>query len=346
MPGEKLALYDAKLLREILDSQLDLVCRFRPDGTILFVNRAYAETLGRAPEELDHANLWEFITPEDRAGVEADLAGLTPDNPVVMIENRLETAEGTRWTLWRNRGLAWDAAGNLLEAQSTGFDVTERKRLEDQRQLLIDELNHRVRNTLMVVQGMAHQTFRGDEEPAHQLAAFNARLQALAGAHNALSRANWAGTELEHVIRQGLAICGADIARVTIAGPCVQLLPAASVSVVLVLHELATNAVKYGSLSVHTGTASVTWHVEDDRVHLAWLERGGPTVAQPTRTGFGTRLITSSVTRQLDGQLDMAYQPEGLACRMAFPLHSFHHPGRFADHMDGRLEGQLAGEPS
>ncbi|MFC3173115.1 sensor histidine kinase [Novosphingobium bradum] len=316
-------MYDARLLREALDAQLEMVCRFRPDGTILLVNQAYAQTIGSTPEELTGASLWAFVTPEDRAGVEAGMAQLTPDRPVVTIENRLETPDGERWTLWRNRGLKWDAAGRLLEAQSTGYDITERKHLEDQRQLLIEELNHRVRNTLMVVQGMAHQTFRGSAMPEAHLAAFNARLHALAGAHTALSRSNWAGAEIEDVVHHGLAICGDDIVRITLAGPSVRLRPNAAVALALVLHELATNAVKYGALSAHEGTASVTWALgADDRLALCWQERGGPPVVAPTRTGFGTRLIGNSVTRQLEGEVDLAYDPAGLTCRMNFPLHS------------------------
>lgn len=314
-------MYDAKLLREILDSQADMVCRFRPDGTILFVNRAYAETLGRTPEDLTGANLWAFVTGDDRAGVEKALRQLTPAIPDVTIENRLETPEGTRWTLWRNRGLRWDEAGSLVEAQSTGFDISERKRLEEQRQLLIDELNHRVRNTLMVVQGMAHQTFRGDEMPLAQLAAFNARLHALAGAHTALSRANWVGADVAEVLDRSLAICGDDITRVSRAGPSVSLRPNAAVAVALVLHELVTNALKYGALAVRPGKVSLHWEVLDgDRLMLLWQERGGPLVEPPSRRGFGSRLITNSVTRQLEGEVELLFDREGLTCRMSFPL--------------------------
>lgn len=314
-------MYDAKLLREALDAQLEMVCRFRPDGTILLVNRAYAEMLGRTPEELTGANLWTVVTPEDRAKVEDHLSRITREEPIVVIENRIETPQGTRWSLWRNRGLRWDEDGKLIEAQSTGFDITERKQLEEQRQLLIDELNHRVRNTLMVVQGMAHQTFRGEDVPTAQLAAFNARLHALAGAHTAISRSNWVGAEIAEVVRQGLAICGEDIERIRIAGPDLRLRPGAAVALALVLHELATNAVKYGALSAHEGSAAVGWAVlEGERLAMTWLERGGPPVTPPTRTGFGSRLITSSVTRQLEGEVEFDFSREGLCCRMTFPL--------------------------
>lgn len=314
---------EAKLLREILDSQQDMVCRFRSDGTILYANRAYAETLGCRAEDLVGASLWNFVTPEDRAGVEAGLRRLTPEEPAVRIENRLETADGTRWTLWRNRGLKWDADGRLLEAQSTGYDITEVRQLEAQRQLLIDELNHRVRNTLTVVQGMAHQTFRGSDIPPAPLAAFNARLHALAGAHSALSQFNWSGAEIAEVVRQGLAICAGDLARVAMAGPIVQVRPAVAVALVLVLHELATNAMKYGALADEAGSLAVTWERDGaGGLVLVWLERGGPPAAPPTRSGFGTRLITSSVRQQLQGEVDFVFASEGLTCRMAFLLDS------------------------
>lgn len=316
-------MYDAKLLREILDTQRDLVCRFRSDGTILFVNRSYADTLGRTLQDLTGANLWAFVSAEDRASVEADLRQITPQRPDVVIENRIETPEGPRWTRWHNRGLEWDEAGNLLVAQSTGQDVTERRQLEEQRLLLIDELNHRVRNTLTVVQGLAHQTFRGSTVPEELLAAFTARLHALAGAHAALTRANWTGAQVAEIVREGLAICCEDPTRVAMVGPPTLLRPSAAVALALVLHELATNAVKYGALANHAGQVGVEWSLPgDDRLAVVWTERGGPAVDQPTRTGFGSRLIESSIKRQLGGEVNLDFLPEGLTCRMVFPLRS------------------------
>lgn len=317
--------YDAKLLREILDAQGEMVCRFDRGGTILFVNRSYADTLGATPEALDQRCLWNFVTAEDRAHVEAQLRTLTPDHPQVLIENRLETAAGTRWTLWRNSAVSFDEQGQWIVAQSTGEDITLRKQLEEQRQLLIDELNHRVRNTLMVVQSMAHQTFRGSDIPQEPLEAFNSRLHALSAAHTALSRSNWARTELGEVVQQGLAFCGDDIRRVVRQGPPVRLRPNVAVAMVLVLHELATNAVKYGALSTDEGEVGISWELVEAgenarRLCIAWTERGGPAVTAPTRHGFGSRLVTSSIERQLGGEVALDYAPGGLVCRIALPL--------------------------
>jgi PAS domain S-box-containing protein len=317
--------YDARLLREILDAQSEMLCRFRRDGTILFVNRAYAEMIASTPGELTGRCLWDFVSPEDRAHVETQIDTLSPENPFVRIENRFETVSGPRWTMWRNSAVSFDENGQWVIAQSTGVDITTRKQLEEHRQLLIDELNHRVRNTLMVVQGLAHQTFRGSDIPQAPLLAFNARLHALAAAHTALSRSNWAGTEVGEVVAHGLAFCGDDIRRVSRDGPAVALRPNAAVALVLVLHELATNAVKYGALSDDAGQVAIGWSVEqvpDEMpvLHLHWIESDGPPVAPPTRHGFGSRLVTTSIERQMGGAIALDYAPGGLVCRMSFPL--------------------------
>lgn len=311
---------ETQLYREILDAQLEMVCRFRRDGTILFVNRAYAEPLGSTPEALTGRNLWQFVTAEDRAGVEAQVDQLTPEHSEITIENRIETTSGPRWVLWRNHGLEFDADGQLLVAQSSGFDITERKLLEEQRQLLVDELNHRVRNTLTVVQGMARQSFRLDRVTEEALEVFTARLHALASAHTILSGANWRSAGIEGIARAALAVCGEDSPRIAAAGPAVELRPSAALAVALILHELATNALKYGALSARAGQVRIAWQVIDGQLHLDWTETDGPPVQTPSRRGFGSRLLESSIRGQLAGTLALDYAPTGLVCRMAFPL--------------------------
>lgn len=311
---------DSALLREILDAQLETVCRFRSDGLILFVNRAYAATLAREPHELTGRNLWDFVTGEDQHHVRAMLRNLTPAHPELTIENRFEAAGGTRWMLWRNHALEFDDAGEWLVAQSTGIDITERKQLEEQLKLLVDELNHRVKNTLMVVQAMAHQTFRGGGAADGRIGTFSNRLAALSGAHDALSRTNWAGAHLADIVNHGLLICRADDMRLDVSGPDVVMPANATVSLVMVLHELATNAMKYGALSGLTGRVTVRWAVdESEMVVIDWVESGGPAVNVPERKGFGSRLLTEAIPRQLGGRVDLDYNEAGLRCRIAVP---------------------------
>ena len=313
---------DKALLREILDAQLEMVCRFRADGTILFVNRAYAERLNLTPADLTGQDLWRFVTEEDKAHVRSMLTNLTPEKPEVAIENGFETVDGTRWMLWHNHALEFDQGGNWAVAQSTGIDITERKRLEERLELLVGELNHRVKNTLMVVQAMAYQTFRQASLPTPAVDVFNQRLSALSLAHDALSRENWSGASLADIVRQGLMICGEGNERVVVDGPPVTLPVNATVSLVMVLHELATNAMKYGALSGDKGEVRVLWNVDDagEWLTMTWRESDGPKVTKPTRKGFGSRLVNEAVPRQLSGTVQTDYDPDGVRCTIAIPL--------------------------
>ncbi|MBB3858940.1 PAS domain S-box-containing protein [Novosphingobium hassiacum] len=313
---------DRALLREILDAQLEMVCRYRADGTILFVNRAYSRSLGLEPDDLTGKSLWEFVTGEDHLHVKSELDRLTPEHPEVTIENRFEKASGTRWILWNNHALEFDEHGKWLVGQSTGIDITERKQLEEQLELLVGELNHRVKNTLMVVQAMAFQTFRGANEVSGPVRTFNQRLSAVSGAHDALSRANWTGTLMAEIVRHGILICADGDLRVSVSGPDVVMPANATVSLVMVLHELATNAMKYGALSDNKGQVAIDWSLNatGDVVSITWRESGGPVVRAPTRKGFGFRLINEAVPRQLSGKVDLTYDPDGLCCRIALPL--------------------------
>ena len=141
--------------RQLVESQSEMLCRFRPDGTILFVNGAYARARGSTAEAMSDQSFWKFIPPEDHASVRAMLAGLTPDNPEARIEHRYETAEGLRWTLWINRALAFDEQGQASELQSTGVDITDRRRAEEQlleadrrKDEFLAILSHELRNPL------------------------------------------------------------------------------------------------------------------------------------------------------------------------------------------------------
>lgn len=310
------------LLREILDDQLEMVCRFRADGTIVFANRAYAASLGQEADDLAGSNLWDFVTGEDRQHVEDQLALLSPDRRALTIENRLETTHGTRWVLWRNHALRFDAEGRWIEAQSTAIDITDRKRLEEQLTLVVEELNHRVKNTLMVVQALAWQTFRGVALPDGVMAAFNERLAALASAHTSLSRAGWTGTCLAEALQQSLPFRISAEERIVFSGPEVTLPADMTVPLIMAVHELATNAMKYGALSSPGGSVLLTWEIEmpSRRLAMTWRERGGPMVKIPETSGFGTRLITEMVSHQLGGQVQIEYAPAGLSCRIAFPL--------------------------
>ena len=170
----------------------------------------------------------------------------------------------------------------------------ERRQADEHRQLLLDELNHRVRNTLTAVQSIAMQTFRGKAEP-EAAQAFQARLMALSVAHDILMREHWDGADLSDIVRQATAPHRGDGTRIRFAGPSIRLLPKSALALAMALHELCTNAVKYGALKGDQGLADVEWQITNTegapRLRLRWEESGGPPVQEPTKQGFGSRLL-------------------------------------------------------
>jgi two-component sensor histidine kinase len=197
-----------------------------------------------------------------------------------------------------------------------GRDITERKRLERHQQILVAELNHRVKNTLSIVQSLAHQTFGKGSPPQDAIAAFEGRLQALAAAHNLLTSRNWEAASISDVILGTLAPFSPQ-ERCHVQGPEHRVPPETAVGLSLAVHELATNASKYGALSNESGSLSITWTIADDRFELLWLERGGPLVEPPSRSGFGTKMIKRTLAAEFKGEVELKFDQSGLVCRVA-----------------------------
>lgn len=198
------------------------------------------------------------------------------------------------------------------------FDITDRKRDEEHLNLVVHELHHRVKNTLTLVQALAHQTFAGSADTA-RLDAFDGRLVALAAAHSLLNRANWEAAPLCDVIRSAAAPCDPHGARLAISGPNVRVSPRMAVSLTLAIHELCTNAVKYGALSNGSGQVAIDWSVEDGRLKLSWAEQGGPPVNPPQRRGFGSRMLERALAGDLGGTVQLEFAPTGLRCMIEAP---------------------------
>jgi PAS domain S-box-containing protein len=225
------------------------------------------------------------------------------------------------------------ATGEVFAVNLIVEEITERKAAEIQRELLLRELNHRVKNTLAVVQSIAEQTARSAPTVAGFNAIFSARVRALARAHALLTHGGWQGASLMDVFEQILAPfrlatdpSGGDSGapRIAIGGPLVRIHPDAAVSLSMAVHELATNAAKYGSLSSPAGRLDANWAIEaadgrPRRIEIAWRESGGPPVKPPTRRGFGTRLIESGLVSQFDATVSLSFPPPGVECRISLP---------------------------
>jgi two-component sensor histidine kinase len=198
--------------------------------------------------------------------------------------------------------------------------AVERARAEQHQRLLINELNHRVKNTLASVQGIAFQTLRGEVSLAEARARFEARLMALSSAHNLLTEENWGGASLERVVSDSIEHLAGEAGRFDVDGEPLRLAPRAALALAMALHELGTNAAKYGALSAEGGRVSIGWTQIEDRLHLLWREKGGPPVEAPSRRGFGSRLIERGLAADLGGTASLHFDHAGLRCEIQASL--------------------------
>jgi two-component sensor histidine kinase len=216
-----------------------------------------------------------------------------------------------------------DDAGEIVGFVKVMRDRTEQRRAEEHQRLLIHELNHRVKNTLAIVQALAAQAFR-EIRGSEQQGLFEKRLFALAKAHDLLTHTNWEGADLSNLIREAVApYQREDGGRFMIEGPNLWVKPRTALALSMAFHELATNAAKYGALSVPSGCIVIQWTVTPSHPKLLsvrWEELGGPAVTPPTRQGFGTRLIERGLSVELGGNASIAYEPTGVVCILATPL--------------------------
>ena len=239
--------------------------------------------------------------------------GLVVDARAVAAGEAVSTAPDSLSEIAEVRAALHDAAAQLRAREA------EEHRAHQRQRLMINELNHRVKNTLATVQSLARQSLgRPAEVPG--LPAFNERLLALARAHDLLTKSVWEGADLQDILRQTLEPYED---QTVLAGPPIALSPNAALALSMVFHELATNAAKYGALSTPDGTVAVVWHADPRAIHhvtLHWEERGGPTVSTPSRSGFGSRLIAASLKSDLGGEARFDYRPTGLVCVLTLSL--------------------------
>jgi PAS domain S-box-containing protein len=300
----------------------DLVYAFDRDGRFIFANAALLRMWGRTLEESIGKRLIEVgYEPWHAEMHEREIAQVIATRAAIRGEVGFPHA-----TLgWRIYDYIFtpvlDEAGEVESIAGTTRDITDLKRAEEHLQLLVNELNHRVKNTLATVQSFAVQTFRGDAADPRARAAFEARLVALSNAHTVLTQANWESACLSAIAAQALAPFAGDAAqpRITAQGEDIQLLPQIALALAMALHELASNAVKYGALSNETGHVVLDWKRQGADLQIVWREAGGPAVAAPGRKGFGSRLLERGLAHELNGRVELAYHPTGVVCTIAVP---------------------------
>ncbi|WP_158266538.1 PAS domain-containing sensor histidine kinase [Allosphingosinicella deserti] len=263
----------------------------------------------------DIADWAKCLLPEDAEAMQAAMGeAMAERRPRLDFAFRIRRPDGAiRWIEGSGRFLYGDD-GTPLRMVGTNMDVTERRRAEDHQRLLVNELNHRVKNTLAIVQGIAHQSFRGPAVPAEIRSAFDGRLAALSAAHNLLTRESWEAASIAQVVAD--AVAPLQSGRVETSGPDLRLPAKTAVALALALHELCTNAAKYGALSSPDGTVAVEWVVAGEMLRFSWRESGGPRVVTPTRRGFGTRMIERALAAEFGGTATIAFPPEGVICTL------------------------------
>jgi PAS domain S-box-containing protein len=256
------------------------------------------------------------VHPEDRDRVMSEVGqALAPGAGRYVCEYRVihRVTGETRWVV-ADGDVTVDATGTR-RLVGTVRDVTALKTAEDQRRLLVEDLNHHVKNTLATVRAIASQTLRGSDVPPAAKAALEGRLMSLAAAHDVLLQEEWVSAGLRDVVTRALAPHVSDrSARLHVEGPAAALDAKSALALTMCLHELATNATKYGALSNADGRVSVTWTVDARSLELRWQEIGGPAVTVPKKRGFGSRLIERVIAGDLNGSAKLSFAPDGVVC--------------------------------
>jgi PAS domain S-box-containing protein len=310
----------------IVEASRDCIRVISPEGLVEYMNAR-----GQALFEIDdfegrnRSRYWpDMWPPESRASVELALRTAL-SGEAAAFRALCPTAKGDpRWwdttvspILSEERG----EEGRVIRVLATSRDVTGEVRAEAHRQLLVNELNHRVKNTLATIQSIASQSLRNAGVDPSVRGALEGRLMAIAATHNVLTDENWSAASLRQIVDGSVTPYRNNASQLTIGGDDLMVSPKPAVVLALAFHELAINALKYGALSVAGGHVDIGWSVTGgERLDISWTERGGPPVRPPERRGFGSRIIELALPNELGGEVDLDYRPEGLRCRIRAPL--------------------------
>jgi len=314
------ALEAERRLSAIVSSSTDAILGMDLKQRITAWNRGAEALYGYAEHEVlgQHVTL---ILPADRPN-EEDLimAQILDGIRIDTHETQRRHKDGSLIEVSLTVSPIHDRAGRIVGASKIARDISGRKKAERLQQLLMGELKHRVKNVLATVQAIANQSF-GAADP-DKSKTFSDRLRALAMAHDLLTQKDWESASLTSITNGVVTAFGAE--RFRIQGPEIHLPPRAVVTLSMAMHELATNAAKYGALSQPEGSVSIEWTYCPDKgaFELVWQETGGPAVEEPADSGFGSMLIRDALAAELNGEVDLDFRPEGVVCRIRAPLHA------------------------
>ncbi|MEO7601808.1 MAG: HWE histidine kinase domain-containing protein [Sphingomicrobium sp.] len=296
-----------------------------PDNPIIYANDSFTDLTGYDREEL-LAQSFNFLLADasDRHALDAIEAAFAGKEDCEDLHYRRENDSTFCATIFVSP--VKDEDGEIVQHFISLVDTTKHERAREHAAMLIDELNHRVKNTLATVQSIVTQAVRNTSDPATVRESIENRIAALSRSHDLLGRENWASAGLHDLVVKALepfGVADGRAERFTIQGDNVRLSPKATLALGIALNELATNAVKYGAFSNDAGKIVIGWSIEgkakERRLLLHWQERDGPPVKPPSRKGFGSRVIEQGLTHELGGSVELAYAPAGVVCTIDVP---------------------------
>ena len=310
-------------LRATQDNAAVGIAEVDRDGRFVSVNEARCKLTGHTRDELIGQHFGHVTDPavidQDLDLFRRQVAGALD---TYTTDSKFRRKDGSRGWVRVTSTAVRDAAGAFLYAVRVVEDITERRQADRRQKLLIDELNHRVKNTLATVQSLAWQAARPGVPPQVAQARFQERLLALSRTHNLLNETHWEGASLRIILETELRPYATAAARIQLNGPELRLPPRQAVVLGMAFHELATNAVKHGALSA-SGRVQVDWRVENHGagavLAIDWCELGGPVPQRAPSPGFGSRLLRQTITHELAGQLDLRFEREGVCCAITVP---------------------------
>ena len=310
----------AQRLASIVESSDDAIVSKNLDGIITSWNRAAERLFGYRAEEVIGKPI-TILIPADRIDEEPEIIErVRRGERVDHYDTVRRRKDGSLVDVSLTVSPLKDADGRIVGASKIARDITERKRAQEQQKLLVKEMKHRIKNSLSTIQAIATQTLN---QHAEERDAFIARLHALGNAHDLLTSETWQAASLQAIVTQALKpFQEQHHERIAVEGPAnVRLDSTKSVVVAMVVHELATNALKYGALSNGSGRVSIAWkqHSQPNLVKLVWQESGGPEISPPLRKGFGSHLIERAFSGQL-GTAQLVFSPQGLSCTLEVEL--------------------------
>jgi two-component system CheB/CheR fusion protein len=322
--GQRLSNEHARLAA-IVNSSPDAIFGISLDDRISSWNTSAERIFGLKASQVVGQPLTMLLPEEASTEVRAFFCGQSRPPQPEDFEMHWTRPDGSSVPLEMSYSPVCNASGRPVAGRLIARDITERHRAARHAEIMLAELNHRVKNTLATVQAVAQQTAANAPDLEHFNESFLARLLALSNTHNLLAREAWNGAPLTDIINNELApYRHGDELRVQLHGENITLLPKHALALSMAIHELATNAAKYGALSVSSGQVSIGWITRKTqqglRLHLQWAESGGPAVLPPEHHGFGSRLISDGLPYELDGQVTLAFLPHGVTCVIDVPL--------------------------